>query len=504
MNKDLAAEIYAPTTDGLGEIGTGYPVARNLVLTALHVVNPKDRDRDQPIEIRFSGGDWCACASKLVWQSDAELDVALLQCELPQSVSSEVFGFLSGGRPQDHSNWSGAGFAYAGGVDKNDQPRLVNVLGKVHSAPDKNPQFELGAEFPPDIKEGWQGISGSPVFVHGRIIGVIVVCPANFRAERLHATPVWKLLDDKAFRKAVGYDDQRERRRRFEAQITEILEDSEAAIEAVTQGLEPPVNLAGVPILTQAKECAKRLLDLDVPEVVKRCKSAHDELSRHKLADDAHVVSDLIQFVLPAIYDHGVIEAVRTRKYNVDAALLELPAGIRTVAEIIMAGVDRRKTRFRNDQERFPEGVYSLPLPPESGFDADGTVFREAWHQHIDNQFRLADAEKLREAWDDFMISRFAKLEPRARQRHSSEYVEDVADELDYRARTQGKTYYVMIDAPSDKEARGAVGHLIRELKMAYPAVVFLQLNDDRTLEREEKRAFRPLCDMLSKKHEES
>ncbi len=504
MNKDLAAEIYVPTQDGKGEIGTGYPVAKNLILTALHVVSPKDRDPHQPIEIRFSGGDWCVCASELIWQSDDELDVALLQCDFPQAVSREVFGFLSGSRPQDHSKWSGAGFAYAGVDDKTGQPRMVNALGKVFSAQDKDSQFELGAEFPPDIKEGWQGISGSPVFVHGRIIGVIVVCPANFRAERLRATPVWKLLEDTAFRKAVGYDDQLERRRRFEVQIAQILEDSEAAIEAVIQGLQPPVNLAGVPILTQAKESAKRLLDLDVPEVIERCQRAHDKLCIGNLADHAQVVSELIQLLLPAIYDHGVIEAVRTRKYNIDAALLELPAGIRTVAEIIMAGVDRRQTRFRSDKERFPEGVYSLPLPPEGGFDVDGTAFKEAWHQHLDNQFRFADAEKLREAWDDYMISRFAKLEPRARQRHSREYVEDVADELDYRARTQGKTYYLLIDVPSEKEARGAVRNLIRELKADYPSVVFLQLNDDRDLERAEQKTFRPLCDLLPKNNEEA
>ncbi|MGH8549831.1 MAG: hypothetical protein ACRERU_14750 [Methylococcales bacterium] len=349
-----------------------------------------------------------------------------MKCDFPQSVSGEVFGFLSAGRPQDNWDWVGAGFATAAGDDKHGKPRLVNVLGKVHSARDQDTQFELGTEFPPDVEESWQGISGSPVFVQGRIIGVIVVCPANFRAQRLCATPAWKLLEDPKFSKAVGYDDQINRRRDFEERIAQILEESETAIEAVIKGLNPPLNRAGVDLSILARESARRLLDLDVPEVIKRCKHAHASLSRRKSPGDARVVADLVQLVLPAVYDHGVIEAVRSRKYDIDAALLELPAGIRTVAEVIMAGADRRQTRFRSDRERFPEGIYSLPLPPESGFDADGKAFREAWHKHLINQFGPANADKLRRAWDDYMVSASRNWN-RARQRQQSEYIQAAA-----------------------------------------------------------------------------
>jgi len=502
VNKNLVVEIFVPTSDGgpgAGQFGTGYPVANDLILTARHVVRPKKRDPDRPIEVRFKGGDWCGCADQLDWESSPELDVALLECEFPHEIRREVFGFLSEARPEDHAPWTGAGFARAGGDDKDGQHRLVSVQGKVHSGPDEDPQFELGADYPADVEAGWQGLSGSPVFVHGKIIGVIVVCPADFGAGRLGATPVWKLLQDRTFSKAVGHDDQLERHRRFEDRVARILEGSEAAIQAVTKGLNPPVNLAGVAVSGQAKETARRLLDLDVPGVIKRCKRAHDDLSAQGLADATRVVADLVQLVLPAIYDHGVIEAVRTRKYNVDAALLELPAGIRTVAEVIMAGVDRRKTRYRGDRERFPEGVYSLPLPPEGGFDADGEAFRQAWHEHLINQFRPADADKLRTAWNDYLIGRFADLDPRARQRDRKEYIEDAVDELKYRAEDLGKTYYFLTDAPAEEGARRALDALIRELKKDYPSVVFLQLNDAWELERKEKREFRPLCDMLPK-----
>ena len=375
MNKNLVVEIFVPTSDGgpgAGQFGTGYPVANDLILTARHVAKPKNRDADRPREIRFTGRDWCDCADQLVWESTSESDVALLGCKFPHEIRREVFGFLSNARPEDHAPWSGAGFADAGGDNKARKHRLVSVQGRVHSAPDDDPQFELGADYPADVEAGWQGLSGSPVFVHGKIIGVIGVCPKNFAARRLRATPVWKLLQDTEFSNAVGYDDQVDRRRRFEQQIAGILEESQDAIQAVTLSMDPPINLAGVAVPDQAEKTARRLLDLDVPGVIEHCTRAHDALSANGRANAARVVSDLVQLVLPAIYDHGVIEAVRTRKYNVDAALLELPAGIRTVAEIIMAGVDCRKTRYRSDRGGLPEGVYSLPLPQEGGFDADG------------------------------------------------------------------------------------------------------------------------------------
>ncbi len=505
MNKNLVVEIFTPVTGpdpGQGVIGTGYPIAKNRILTARHVVLPDNRNPTAPTEIRWrhpqlAAHGWIECAAELAWESPPELDVAVLECEFPPEVLREAWGFLSGAKPADHQDWTGAGFAGAGGRDKKHRNRLVNVLGKTHSMADTEESFELGAEYPADVETGWQGLSGSPVFVHGRIIGVVVTCPADFAAARLRATPAWRLLGDADFRQVVGYDDQQTRRQGFEARLAALLQDSEAVMQALVEGLKPPVQLAGLPLSRQAGDTAARLLNLDVPTILSRCKTAHKSLTFQGRSQDARIVAEVLQLILPAIYDHGIIEAVRTRKYDIDAALLELPAGIRTVAEIIMAGVDRRETRFRGDRERFPEGSYSLPLPPEGGFDADGEAFRQAWHEHLRNKFMPMDADRLRSAWEDYLIGRFSALETRARQRERREYIEAAADELDYRAREDGKTYYFLTDSPADEDSRRNLEALIRQLKKDYPAVMFLQLNDDRKLERSEQRLFRPLCDLL-------
>jgi hypothetical protein len=64
--------------------------------------------------------------------------------------------------------------------------------------------FELGVDDPAKSPDLWQGASGSPVFVDGKIQGVIITAPTNFPANRFAAAPMWRLLQDDAFRKAVN------------------------------------------------------------------------------------------------------------------------------------------------------------------------------------------------------------------------------------------------------------------------------------------------------------
>jgi hypothetical protein len=115
---------------------------------------------------------------------------------------------------------------------------------------------------------------------------------------------------------------------------------------------------------------------------------------------------------LPAVYDHGVVETVRSACGDVQAGLLALPAYHHTVAEIIMAGADRRPLELcaRRDDNHFPKGRLRLPEPPECGFDEDGRQAMAAIEEHLARKLTLDpdQAQALERAVDGFMIARFA------------------------------------------------------------------------------------------------
>src|SRR5271163_1541252 len=117
MDRSLLVRIFVPTRkEAMGTTGTGYPVGRDLVLTARHVVEPRDRDRKSPIQILWSGypnagpdDGWYRLANDcVVWKAQGDLDAALLRCPRPPEVRH--FGRVSREEPRDGMKWSSAGF----------------------------------------------------------------------------------------------------------------------------------------------------------------------------------------------------------------------------------------------------------------------------------------------------------------------------------------------------------------------------------------------------------
>jgi hypothetical protein len=414
-------------------------VAKDLILTARHALYPEERDEDYPIEVRwrYPGVDqskWWPVEG-IAWDGDEAYDVALITSAFPSVV--EGSGLLSEEKPDDNMPpWISAGFAKAGGKVE-DIRRPVHMKGDVFSALDTEKTFQLSNKTPPKDKMGWQGASGSPVFVNRRIIGVVVSCPDNFNAALLRATPMWQLLQDERFRKTIGFDDMLDHRRQFVKRIVKVLAQSSPAVVTLAEQIaELGYELPACNEEQRINYLTERLLDLDIAQAIRVCKAVHKTLCEQERQDDASAIGRAIQLILPAIYDFSVVKTVRSHKFDISTALVALPAGIRTVAEIIMAGVDRRQTEYRSNvgDERFPEGRYSLPSMPEMGFDPDGDVLKEAWHTHIIEQFRPESAKGFRDAWHNYMTKHFVDTEARARQRTPEQLIALAADELAYQA----------------------------------------------------------------------
>ncbi len=196
MHKLLLIAVFVPTTDKVekdfkgrrGELATGYPVGKDLILTARHILQPEPPYyRDVRYRVRIcwhcscSGdrADWIEVPDKdIVWPSQGDLDAALIRCPLPRAAVD--WGIVSHDPPLDKMKWASEGFPGATRYKK--QHCTNSFSGKVCSKAQNESHFELTVENAPEDNDDWKGISGMPVFVGRKILGVVQSVPQNFKA----------------------------------------------------------------------------------------------------------------------------------------------------------------------------------------------------------------------------------------------------------------------------------------------------------------------------------
>ena len=512
MDKSLLVAVFVPTTDAAGTdhkghegtVATGYPVAPDLILTARHPFHPEPpvfRDERYPVKVRWhyhrqhpnaDPQGWVTLArdeDAMVWPGTAELDAVVLRCPRPQGAVG--WGIVSEEQPTDDMTWVSEGFPRASKYDALRHPSSFG--GKCFSKASSENYFELSALAPPEAEEDWRGASGMPIFVGRRLLGVAQRVPMKFGAERLHATPCRKLLADQRFRDALGFDDRQARLDQAQSQLAEVL--TSAAAEALAEALGITADLSGLDPPERTGRVAQRLLETDIRRAITALRKAHQALTKTAGQEAAKPLVDAARLVVPALFDQGVI---RHAKATQDLALVPLPAGTRTVAEIIMAGVDAREARFhpREYEDHQPEGELSLPLHPEQGIGGDASA---ALAGHLKRKLDPgAEAmKKYRAPIDDYLLGTFARPEPGAPARELAERILLTADLLEDRRQDTGQTFYMVFYLPEDPAERQAIEGVVHELKRDYKAIAFLGLDPAFQQERADRKLADPLCRML-------
>lgn len=188
------------------QVGTGYQVTGDKVLTAAHLL----RERQGGLLVRFLGeGEWLPV--EVIWTTaeKSDLDAALLRLTTPRPARGSLrWGRLATTRV---ASWIGAGFPGASVVETRDGAEVREIAG-VHGS--LNPHggkvqglIELVPEGCPAKPDDWCGLSGGPAMMHGHLVGVMKA--SLFGGARLWASPVSALLDDDAFREEVGAPEPR-------------------------------------------------------------------------------------------------------------------------------------------------------------------------------------------------------------------------------------------------------------------------------------------------------
>ncbi|MDS4040131.1 MAG: hypothetical protein RKP20_03045 [Candidatus Competibacter sp.] len=519
MDKSLLIAVFVPTTnergeDFKGEIGeraTGYPVGKGLILTARHVLHPQPpnrRDSRYPVAIRWhyfrcgDDTDWIDISdADIVWESEGELDAALIRCRRPPDAVG--WGIVSHDRPRDGAQWISEGFPRATKYGNRRNPS--SFIGKTCSKAPNEPYFELTVDTAPEDEEGWKGVFGMPVFADHKILGVVRSVPPNFNAKKLHATPLWKLLEDDRFREWIGDDKQAAHFKKTRSKLIEICRRSPDARDAIQRELPDVADkMIGLDEGRRVEDLVEHLLKTDIRAAIQALRDAHrsfceDDGGGEQNRCAADTLAALSQLLVPALYDYGVVRWVGSQRGDGSAALVPLPACTKTVAEIIMAGADGRATRFRHreDEDDQPEGELNLPQMPEGGIDAGNVEVRAALLRHLNKKFNLGESEAFRRTVDDYLLVAFPRRARGGSERTLEERIKLTADLLDSRRRDSGQTFYMIFDLPRDAEGQNAMRAMVASLKRDYSALALLCLDDSSEREREEMKLVDPFCRML-------
>ncbi len=198
FSKFHLVEVALKCNDGYS-ICTGYAITNELILTAGHITEEK-YNGTLKVEIRFVGENEDWIQGEIIWRIiEYNLDAALIK--LNQKRPGENRTYL--GIVSNKNEWHGAGFPNAGKFTTS-KDRTVNdtvgISGIIEMGGNLiSGLMDLTVKSGPSSAEQWKGLSGSPVFIDGFLVGVITSAPNAFEGRRLKATSIEALKKNKKF-----------------------------------------------------------------------------------------------------------------------------------------------------------------------------------------------------------------------------------------------------------------------------------------------------------------
>lgn len=461
MNKDMLIRIFASTSkgDNKGAIATGYPVAKDLILTARHTLYDKQGKLFPNIEIKWhylhqekgDAYDW-KDATLFECGLDKKWDVVLLHCPFPERIDYRCR--LQAFNPREELNWESSGFSDAG-KGGNKMPTALG--GTVYLAADGDDLLELKENTGAETESSWSGISGSPLFIAGshRIAGVILEIPTDFKAKRIYATPTWKILENPQFLKAITLDSthREESLKRVHRHLLKQLKNNADVYDDLAEDLN--INDDELSDENRYPALIDKLLTLTVNQLITHFNTVLEQMYDDDELKKATFIRDkFLYYIIPIVFDQQIIQQVCEASQSFVCAL---DIGTKTVAEIVMAGKDGRSIRFREGSgQKAPEGQWLIDIPPECGLDKNDFIktFEE---QMIKNHAGL----------DDLAAGASSTLDHRGAVKLASANLGDYEDE--------GQTRYYFYTLPQEEREKESQINKIKILKDRLAGITFIQ-----------------------------
>jgi hypothetical protein len=403
-----------------GTTGTGYPVGRDLILTARHVVQPAHRDGSYRIRARWmqfpdfgreGAVELAPDEEAVVWKGNGEHDdLILLRCpERPPEVVVPAWPWAP--LPRWNMPFKSLGYPRAtrledpSGVER--APRQNAFSGEIRTSAE--PWFEIVDSAAPKDAEGWKGASGMPIFTAEGIAGVFSAALSEVRGKG-HCIPVAPLLE-RAPELVRLFDEDRFAahwsafRQREARKVASTLGKSERlrgllVARLLDAGVCPELDHGPVESAATAAGC---LLDLAFETFTGIAVELHRQL-RDAVADKGPEARDertalealvtLTLHLAPMLYD---AELARTAYVSSRRAqLLELPAALYSVAELMVAAEEGRAAAYQHRKgptDNDPRGIACLSAAvPELGLDATQEDYSERFLHHLGRKEFTAEA----------------------------------------------------------------------------------------------------------------
>lgn len=425
--KDVVRITYR--TEGRVGVSTGYAVAPDKILTALHVAYDKTSGKLRPeLSVRLAHvGIGEGVRVKECWppaHDEGAPDVAVLELEESLQVSGPRLPLIP--RLIGADRWQTRGFP-SGCLPKDAAPDRApeDISGTTESLMEVDHRLQLVAGH---TAWHWHGLSGGPVVIRESVVGVVASANAPF-ASKLYATPLWRLRETDDFWTTLGLETGG-----CQAGVAKDLCGVREGALALLVGRDDLVARLATALSRPATNDPAVLVDVllhtvSARDVARAVDHLDDELApQPSRLQDRRALRDLFWLLIPFSVDWrahaGLIRAAVEDKQRV----IEVPYCTLSVAEVIMAGADGMRVQWKVDapvgQPLMGQGAIRLPpklLVPSLG----PGLIRQQIEEDLARRLIIdaVDGEKRRELINRRLASRFGS--PRStRQRYYLAFVD--------------------------------------------------------------------------------
>ena len=272
--------------------------------------------------------------------------------------------------------------------------------------------------------------------------------------------------------------------------IVAILKENDKVTELLARRLVSKTE----PIENCRDRVAQKALDTPLPKLFDIALDEQQALLQRKPPDfdGAKVLQRFMQALLPCKQDAKQIGQVRGKLRVSSNGPIEVLASHKTIAEIIMAGADRRPTQFRLDgEELYPAGdglIAHAEGKLEAGRDPDAEQFErdamEELAQKFETRFGKEWLEFTRKHFPNNYSSLTGYQQSEERKRWLAGRIGKIVEaHSKQKARQTGQqgsdfTYYFLVNTPEGlgKEEKDQQDAALQRLHALFPGVAFLRL----------------------------